>query len=211
MFKTIIGDIKAVRQNDPAAKSTIETMLCHTPLHAILMHRVAHFLHKRLHIPIIPRLVSVAAHWWTGVEIHPGATIGNGFFIDHGTGVVIGETAEIGDNCVIFHNVTMGGTGKHHGKRHPTIEDNVFIGTGAVLLGPIRVGRNSKIGANSFIIMHDVPPNCTVVGTPAKIVKRDGEKVDEDLEPTVLSEHSVEVEISNEAAPAPAEQATSTI
>ena len=211
MFKTIIGDIKAVHQNDPAAKNTIETMLCHTPLHAILLHRVSHFLHRRLHIPIIPRLVSAISHWWTGVEIHPGATIGSGFFIDHGTGVVIGETAEIGDNCVIFHNVTMGGTGKHHGKRHPTIEDNVFIGTGAVLLGPIRVGHNSKIGASSFIIMHDVPPNSTVVGTPAKIVKRDGEKVDEDLRPTVLSEQSVEVEISNEATPDPAEQATSTI
>jgi serine O-acetyltransferase len=211
MFKTIIGDIKAVHQNDPAAKSYIETMLCHTPLHAILMHRVAYFLRARLRLPVIPRLVSVIAHWWTGVEIHPGATIGNGFFIDHGTGVVIGETAEIGDHCVIFHNVTMGGTGKHHGKRHPTIEDNVFIGTGAVLLGPIRVGHNSKIGANSFIIMHDVPPNSTVVGTPAKIVKRDGLKVDADLHPTVLSEHSVEVEISNEAAAAPTEQAANTI
>jgi len=211
MFKTIIGDIKAVHQNDPAAKSYIETILCHTPLHAILMHRVAHFLRTGLHLPVIPRLISVLAHWWTGVEIHPGATVGNGFFIDHGTGVVIGETAEIGDNCVIFHNVTMGGTGKHHGKRHPTIEDNVFIGTGAVLLGPIRVGHNSKIGANSFIIMHDVPPNSTVVGTPAKIVKRDGRKVNEDLHPTVLSEHSVEVEISNEAAPASAEQAANTL
>lgn len=211
MFKTIIGDIKAVHQNDPAAKSYIETMLCHTPLHAILLHRVAHFLRTSLHLPVLPRFISVIAHWWTGVEIHPGATIGNRFFIDHGTGVVIGETAEIGDNCVIFHNVTMGGTGKHHGKRHPTIEDNVFIGTGAVLLGPIRVGHNSKIGANSFIIMHDVPPNSTVVGTPAKIVKREGRKVDEDLNPTVLSEHSVEVEISNEAASAPARQAANSI
>jgi serine O-acetyltransferase len=114
----------------------------------------------------------------TGVEIHPAAEIGEGFFIDHGVGVVIGETAKVGKNCVMFHNVTLGGTGKHEGKRHPTVGDNVLIGTNSVLLGPITVGSNARIGANSFIIMHDVPPDCTVVHTPARIVKQNGKRVD---------------------------------
>lgn len=202
MLKTLIEDLKAVHQNDPAAKDYLETFLCHVPLHAIYLHRIAHWLHARLRLPLIPRVLSVVARFWTGVEIHPGATIGRRFFIDHGIGVVIGETAEIGEDCVMFHNVTLGGTGKHHGKRHPTIKDNVFIGTGAVLLGPIVVGSNSKIGANSFIIMHDVPDNCTVAGTPARVVKLNGERVDLDLPPTVVSEESIPVRISNEM-PAP--------
>ena len=198
MLKNLISDLKAVHTNDPAAKNYIETFFCHTPLHAIILHRISHFFHARLRIPIFPRLVSVFARWWTGVEIHPGAKIGKSFFIDHGMGVVIGETSVIGDNCVMFHNVTMGGTGKHHGKRHPTIKNNVFIGTAAIMLGPITVGENARIGANSFIIMHDVPANSTVVGTPARIVKLDGKRVDQEMSPTEISEESIPVAISNE-------------
>ena len=192
------GDLKAVLRNDPAAKSYLEALLCHTPLHGIWLYRIAHFLHTRFPLPIIPRLLSVISRFWAGVEIHPGARIGKNFFIDHGTGVVIGETAEIGDNCVMFHNVTLGGTGKHRGKRHPTIGNNVFIGTGATLLGPIRVGDNAKIGANSFIVMHDVPDNCTVIGTPGRIVKLDGERVNLPLIPTIPSPRSIVVAISND-------------
>jgi serine O-acetyltransferase len=192
------GDLKAVLRNDPAAKSYLEALLCHTPLHGIWLYRIAHFLHTRFPLPIIPRLLSVISRFWAGVEIHPGARIGKNFFIDHGTGVVIGETAEIGDNCVMFHNVTLGGTGKHRGKRHPTIGNNVFIGTGATLLGPITVGDNAKIGANSFIVMHDVPDNCTVIGTPGRIVKLDGERVNLPLIPTIPSPRSIVVAISND-------------
>jgi serine O-acetyltransferase len=177
MLKSIIKDIRAVKENDQAAHSLIETLLCHTPLHAIVVYRVAHLLH-RYGIPLFPRILSTFAKVGTGVEIHPAASIGEGFFIDHGVGVVIGETAVIGKNCVMFHNVTLGGTGKHTGKRHPTIGDNVLIGTNSVLLGPITVGSDTRIGANSFIIMHDIPPQSTVVGTPARIVKLKGERVD---------------------------------
>jgi len=176
----------------------LEALLCHTPLHGIWLYRIAHFLHTRFPLPIIPRLLSVISRFWAGVEIHPGARIGKNFFIDHGTGVVIGETVEIGDNCVMFHNVTLGGTGKHRGKRHPTIGNNVFIGTGATLLGPITVGDNAKIGANSFIVMHEVPDNCTVIGTPGRIVKLNGERVNLPLIPTIPSTRSIAVAISNE-------------
>jgi serine O-acetyltransferase len=171
---TILEDIKAVKRNDPAAKNIIETLLCHTPLHAILAHRLVHFLHKKLSIPILPRFISVLSRFWSGIEIHPGAKIGKGFFIDHGTGVVIGETAEIGNNCVLFHGVTLGGTGHFRDKRHPTLGDNVLIGANATLLGPITVGDNTKIGATTVIINRDVPPNCTVVGAPGMIVKENG-------------------------------------
>ncbi|MCB4755926.1 MAG: serine O-acetyltransferase [Elusimicrobia bacterium] len=173
---TFVSDVKAIFKNDPAAGGLLETLLCHTPLHAITVYRVAHFLH-RIHIPIVPAFLSMLAKVWSGIEIHPAARIGRGFFIDHGQGIVIGQTAEVGNNCVMFHNVTLGGTGKHHGKRHPTIKDNVYIGTNSVLLGPITVGKNARIGANSFIVMHDVPPDCTVVGTPARIVRQRGERV----------------------------------
>src|SRR5262245_26437952 len=192
------GDLKAVLRNDPAAKSYSEALLCHTPLHGILLYRIAHFLHIRFRLPIIPRLLSVIARFWAGVEIQPGARIWKRFFNDHGTGVVIVEAAEIGDNCVMFHNVTLGGTGKHRGKRHPTIANNVFIGTGATLLGPITVGDNAKIGANSFIVMHEVPDNCTVIGTPGRIVKLAGERVDLPLIPTIPSPRSIAVAISND-------------
>lgn len=176
----IIRDIKSIKKNDPAAKSIIEVLLCHSPLHAIIIYRFAHFLH-RLKIPILPRFLTQIGRFLTGVEIHPGAVIGSGFFIDHGTGVVIGETAIIGKNCVLFHNVTLGGTGHHKGKRHPTIGNNVLIGTSAILLGPIFVGNNVKIGANTTIINRDVPSNCTVVGSPGKIIKLEGKQVNLDL------------------------------
>ena len=188
-----LEDLHAVERNDPAARNVVETVLCHTPLHAIWIHRIAHWLHTRPGVPLLPRLLSVAARWWTGIEIHPGARIGHGLFIDHGTGIVIGETVEIGDGCTLFHNVTLGGTGKQRGKRHPTLEDNVYVGTGAVLLGPIRVGRNARVGANSFVIMHDVPPDCTAVGNPARVVKLNGRRVERELAPTVLTEHSYPV------------------
>jgi len=168
-------DIKAIYKNDPAAKN-LEVIL-YPCLQAIVVHRyISHPLYE-WGVPFFPRLVSQIMRFLTGIEIHPGAKIGKGFFIDHGFGVVIGETAEIGENCVMFHNVTLGGTGKHKGKRHPTIGNNVLIGTGTILLGPIVVGGNVKIGANTFIINCNVPSNCTVVGTPGKIVKLNGKKV----------------------------------
>ena len=191
MFRVFVEDLNAVTQNDPAATSRLETLLCHLPLHAVWVYRIAHFAHARLRIPLLPRLLSAWARFWTGVEIHPGARIGRAFFIDHGTGVVIGETAEVGDHCVMFHNVTLGGTGKHRGKRHPTVCDNVLIGTGATLLGPITIGANSRVGANSFIHMRDVPPDSTAVGTPARLVKRGGVRVSEELPRTRLSGRSI--------------------
>ncbi len=181
MFKTIREDIRAIKRNDPAAKNIIETLLCHTPLHSIILHRFVHFLHKKLHIPILPRFISVIGRAWTGIEIHPGAKIGKGLFIDHGMGLVIGETAEVGDYCVLYHGVTLGGTGHHKDKRHPSIGNRVLIGANATLLGPIFIGENSKIGANTVIINRDVPPNCTVVGDPGRIVKRNNQHTNEPL------------------------------
>lgn len=171
-MQTIIEDIRAIYRNDPSARNM--EFILYQGFHAILAHRLCHFLWK-LKIPFVPRLLSSISRVLTGLEIHPGAQIGKGFFCDHGMGVVIGETAEIGDYAVIFHNVTLGGTGKHPGKRHPAVGDNVLIGTGAILLGPIVVGDNVKIGANSFVVMRDIPSNCTVAGTPAMITKRNGQ------------------------------------
>jgi serine O-acetyltransferase len=171
---SIIEDIKAIYRNDPAARNL--EILLYSGFHAIFIHRFTHPM-WRLGIPFLPRLLSQISRFLTGVEIHPGAQIGGGFFIDHGMGVVIGETTQIGENCVLFHNVTLGGTGKHKGKRHPTIGDNVMIGTGAIILGPVRVGNNVRIGANTFILMRDVPDNTTVAGTPGRIVKMNGQQV----------------------------------
>jgi len=169
-------DIKAIFRNDPAARGL--EFLLYPGLHAIILHRyISHPLY-RIRLRFFARLLSQIPRFLTGIEIHPGARIGKGFFIDHGSGVVIGETAEIGRNCVIFHNVTLGGTGKHKGKRHPTIGNNVLIGTAATLLGPIKVGDNVMVGAETVIINRDVPENCTVVGAPARIVKLNNEKVD---------------------------------
>lgn len=183
----IIEDIKAIYRNDPAARN-IEFLL-YPGFQAVTVHRLCHLLY-RLGIPFVPLLCSQITRWFTGLEIHPGAKIGKGFFVDHGAGVVIGETTEIGDNCVLFHNVTLGGTGKHKGKRHPTLGNNVYIGTQATLLGPVTVGDNVKIGANSFIVMRDVPADCTVIGTPARVIKKDGIRCSIELERTVeLPEH----------------------
>jgi len=190
VFRILAEDLRAVHLNDAAAKSYLETALCHTPLHAIWIYRLAHFLHLSLGVPVLPRMLSAFARFLTGVEIHPGARIGHRFFIDHGTGVVIGETASIGDDCVLFHNVTLGGTGKHHGKRHP-----VLVGTGATLLGPITVGANARIGAGSFVRMHDVPRDCTVVGAPARIVKLAGDRVDRELVATQLPGDAIPVDL----------------
>ena len=167
-------DIKTIYKNDPSIKN-IE-FLVYPGLYAIIVHKyISHFLYA-IKIPFIPRLISQIMRFLTGIEIHPGAKIGKGFFIDHGMGVVIGQTAEIGENCMIFHNVTLGGTGKHQGKRHPTIGDNVLIGTGAIILGPITIGSNVKIGADTLIINKNVPGDCTVVGTPGKIVRLNGKR-----------------------------------
>ena len=177
----IIEDVRAIFRNDPACRN-IEFLL-YPGFHAVTFHRLIHLLWN-LKIPFIPRMLSQINRFLTGLEIHPGATIGSGFFVDHGAGLVIGETTIIGRDCVLFHNVTLGGTGKHEGKRHPTLGDNVLVGTGAILLGPITVGDNVKIGANSFVVMRDIPPDCTVAGTPAVITKRGGVHCHEELPKT---------------------------
>ena len=196
MPSILLDDIRAVRRNAPAAHGWLEVLLCHTPLHAILLHRLAHWLHTRVGLRLLGRLVSVWARFLTGVEVHPGARIGRGFFIDHGAGVVIGETARIGDHCVMFHNVTLGGTGKYDGQRHPIVGDHVFIGTNAILLGPIRVGDHAKVGANAFVINRDVPAHATVVGTPARMVRLGGDVVDEELPRARPPADAVAVELS---------------
>ena len=161
-------DLRAALDRDPAATNPIEVVLTYPGLHALLVHRLAHFLYV-IGIPIFPRVVSHVSRMLTGIEIHPGATIGRGLFIDHGMGVVVGETSEIGDNVTMYQGVTLGGTGQERGKRHPTIGDNVMIGVGAKILGAITVGENSKIGAGA-VVLNDVPPNSTAVGVPAKVV-----------------------------------------
>ena len=174
MFKGLKKDINAIRNRDPAVRSTLEIILCYPGLHAIIFHRIAHWLYKRKSF-LVGRIVSGISRFLTGIEIHPGAKMGNGVFIDHGLGVVIGETTEIGDNVTIYQGATLGGTGKEKGKRHPTIEDNVVISAGAKVLGPFRVGKNSKIGAGA-VVLKEVPENCTVVGVPGRIVIKDNIK-----------------------------------
>ncbi|MBQ8432917.1 MAG: serine O-acetyltransferase [Clostridia bacterium] len=172
--------VQTVKERDPAARSTAEVLLLYSGVHAILLHRVAHHLYQKEHF-FAARAISQLGRSVTGIEIHPGATIGKGFFIDHGMGVVIGETAEIGDNCTIYQGVTLGGTGKDVGKRHPTLHDNVMVGAGAKVLGPVEVGSNSKIAANA-VVLRPVPENSTAVGIPAKVVKKDGVRVQVDLD-----------------------------
>jgi serine O-acetyltransferase len=169
-------DVAAAQSRDPAARGvgSFEILATWPGVHALLAHRVAHALYT-VHVPLLPRLIAAAARAVTGIEIHPAAEIGNGFFIDHGMGVVIGETARIGDDVTLYQGVTLGGTGFATGKRHPTVQDNVTIGSGAKLLGPITVGHGSKIGANSVVI-HDVPPNSTVVGNPGHPVRVEGRR-----------------------------------
>lgn len=182
MFKKVKKDLKAVMTHDPAARSKLEVILTYSGFHALVMYRFAHFmfLHRW---KLVARMVSQFAKFLTGIEIHPGAKIGEGVFIDHGHGVVIGETAEVGNNVVIYQGVTLGGTGKDKGKRHPTIEDGVMISAGAKILGPFTVGKNAKIGAGS-VVLKEVPPNATVVGIPGKVVKINGERID-DLDQTL--------------------------
>ena len=176
MFNDLREMIAAYKARDPAARSTMEILLLYPGLKAVRSHRKAHWCYEH-HLKFLARFISQASRRRTGIEIHPGAKIGKRLVIDHGMGIVIGETAEIGDDCLIFHGVTLGGTGKESGKRHPTIGNNVLIGTGAKVLGPFRVGDNSRIAANS-VVLSEVPPNSTAVGVPAKIVRIDGHKVD---------------------------------
>lgn len=175
MFRTMRNDIQSVFDNDPAARSMWEVLFTYSGLHALWAHRIAHAIYKRK-LYGVARFISQISRFLTGIEIHPGAVIGERFFIDHGMGVVIGETCEIGDDVVIYQGVTLGGTGKEKGKRHPTIESNVVIGSGAKVLGSFTVGENSRIGANA-VVLKEVPPNSTVVGNPGRIVKRDGIRV----------------------------------
>lgn len=167
MFKNINYDIEYILENDPAARTKLEVFLLYPSVHALILHRLAHRLYKKKRF-FISRLISQLNRALTGIEIHPGATIGKGILIDHGMGVVIGETAEVGDRVTIYHGTTLGGTGKEKGKRHPTVGNDVIIGAGAKLLGPIVVGDNAKIGANA-VVLKDVPEGATVVGIPGKI------------------------------------------
>lgn len=175
MFRTIKQDLQAVFDRDPAATSRLEVILTYAGFHALLAYRISHRL-KSMGIPFLPRAISQLARWLTGVEIHPSAKIGTGFFIDHGMGVVIGETAEIGDYVTLFQGVTLGGTGKERGKRHPTLGNHVVVGAGAKILGGITIGDNVKIGANS-VVLKNVPPNSTVIGVPGRVIKSLGERL----------------------------------
>ena len=175
MFEKIKEDIRMVKEKDPAARTTLEILLAYSGLHAVIFHRIAHWFYLRKFY-LIARLISQFSRFLTGIEIHPGAKIGKGLLIDHGSGVVIGETAEIGDNCLIYQGVTLGGTGKEHGKRHPTLGNNVMVGSGARVLGPFKVGDNAKIAANA-VVLEEVPENSTAVGVPARIVRIEGQRV----------------------------------
>ncbi|MCC8057052.1 serine O-acetyltransferase EpsC [Cloacibacillus sp.] len=181
IWKNISSDYMAAKRNDPAIpdglRGFLEIVFCTPGFLAITAHRGIHYLHTRWHIPVLPRFISLIVRWWTGIEIHPAAQIGEGFFVDHGAGVVIGETAVVGKNVTLYQGVTLGGTGneKSH-KRHPTLGDNVFVGSGAKILGPITVGSNSRIGANSAVLKN-VPENATVTGMRARIVKVNGKPV----------------------------------
>lgn len=175
MFRSIRSDFSIIKERDPAAKGFLEIILCYPGFQALIIHRISHLLWK-YKLPLIPRLLSHISRVITGVEIHPGAKIGRGVFIDHGMGVVIGETSEIGNRCLLYQGVTLGGTGKESGKRHPTLEENVVIGAGAKVLGAIYVGTNTRIGAGS-VVVKDVEANSTVVGIPGRIVHQSGVKI----------------------------------
>ena len=175
MLRALRTDFKIVFERDPAARNWLEVLFCYPGLQALMFHRVAHWLWN-LGLPFVPRFLSHISRFITGIEIHPGATIGHGVFIDHGMGVVVGETAIIGDYCLIYQGVTLGGTGKESGKRHPTLGENVVVGAGAKVLGNIQIGNNVRIGAGS-VVLREVPSNCTVVGIPGRVVYRAGERV----------------------------------
>ncbi|QTD39866.1 serine O-acetyltransferase [Sporosarcina sp. Te-1] len=180
MFKRMKEDIRCIFEQDPAARSTIEVVLTYSGLHAIWAHRFAHALYKRNFL-FLARVVSQVSRFFTGIEIHPGAVIGRRLFIDHGMGIVIGETCEIGDDVTLYQGVTLGGTGKEKGKRHPTLHNNVLVASGAKVLGSITIGENSKVGAGS-VVLKDVPPDSTVVGIPGKVVISNGVRVKEKLD-----------------------------
>ena len=179
-LKNVADDIRAVLDKDPAARNGFEVLLCYPGVWAVMLHRPAHWLYRH-HCKLLARIISQIMRWFTGIEIHPGATIGHRCFIDHGMAVVIGETSEIGDDVTIYQAVTLGGTGKDCGKRHPTIGNNVVISSGAKVLGPFKVGDNSKIGAGS-VVLKEVPPNYTVVGIPGQIVMQASMKSEEKID-----------------------------
>jgi serine O-acetyltransferase len=176
MLSSLVADFRIIFERDPAARNWLEVIVCYPGLQALSLHRIAHWLYQ-IGIPFFPRFISHLARFFTGIEIHPGAQIGQGVFIDHGMGVVIGETAIIGDYCLIYQGVTLGGTGKETGKRHPTLGENVVLGGGAKVLGNIQIGNDVRIGAGS-VVLRDVPSNCTVVGIPGRVIYRSGVKVD---------------------------------
>lgn len=175
MFRALRADIRAVLDRDPAARNGVEVFFLYSGVHALFWHRVARFLYRHK-MKFLARMISQMTKFFTGIEIHPAAKIGRGVMIDHGMGVVIGETAEVGDNCTIYQGVTLGGTGKEVGKRHPTIGNNVMIGAGAKVLGPFKVGDNSKIAANA-VVLHEIADGCTCVGVPARAVRRHNKKI----------------------------------
>ncbi len=180
MFNRLRADIRAVKERDPAARNSAEVLLLYSGLHAIMLHRPAYWLFHHRHF-FLARWLSQYAKFRTGVEIHPGAKIGTGVFIDHGAGIVIGETAEVGDGCTLYQGVTLGGTGKDVGKRHPTLGKNVMVGSGAKILGPFTIGDNTKIAAGA-VVLEEIPANATAVGVPARVVKLDGVRVSQDLD-----------------------------
>ncbi len=173
-IKEIRKDLRSIMERDPAASSAMEVLLTYSGIHAVIVHRLSHSLYLHGH-KLTARIISQIMRGLTGIEIHPGAKIGKGLLIDHGSGVVIGETAEIGDYCLLYQGCTLGGTGKDHGKRHPTLGNNVMVGAGAKILGPFKVGDNAKIAANA-VVLKEVPPNSTAVGVPARIVRQNGKR-----------------------------------
>ena len=175
MFKRLNETLEAYKARDPAARSKLEVLLLYQGVHADIYHRIAHWFYVH-NLRFIARFISQWSRFWTGIEIHPGATIGRRFVIDHGMGIVIGETAEVGDDVLLYQGVTLGGTGKDKGKRHPTIGNNVMIGSGAKILGPFKVGDNSRIASNA-VVLKEIPPDSTAVGVPARVVRVAGEKV----------------------------------
>lgn len=180
MFKKLRRDIQAIKEKDPAARNSFEVVLLYSGLHALMLHRPAYWLYNH-RLFFLARFVSQIARFITGIEIHPGAKVGRGVFIDHGSGLVIGETAEVGDGCTLYQGVTLGGTGKECGKRHPTLGKNVTVGAGAKILGPFKIGDNAKIASNA-VVLKEIPPNATAVGVPAKVVRVNGVKVQEALD-----------------------------
>lgn len=180
MFNKIRYDIRSILERDPAARSGAEVFFLYPGFRAVFCHRLANFLYRHRHF-FLARYISQRVRHKTGIEIHPGAKIGKGLLIDHGMGVVIGETAEIGDNCTLYQGVTLGGTGKDTGKRHPTLGDNVLVGAGAKILGPFKVGDNAKIAAGA-VVLEEIPPNSTAVGVPARVITRDGQRIRNDMD-----------------------------